>query len=559
MKQLFCAVFIATSLFIAGQSGLSIAQVSSSPAQQYTCPMHPHYIADDPDGTCPICGMDLVPAASSAGTTKGDGSIAVAPQMLQTMGVRTAKVAPVKLGRQLRLFGTVQPDQRLESVAASRLEGWIKDLRITAVGDRVTKGDALYHIYSPDALSAQKDYLSALKIGNAARISAARQRLLSFGIQKAVLEQIKTGRKVIEDIPVYAETSGIVSALGVREGDYMKPGSPILRLQSYDQVWVIADVPERDLPVIDVGQVGELLFASAPGSAQTAVVDYLYPTIDPATRTGKMRLIVDNNAGRLRPGAYADIIVDIDDAMRLAVPTQAILRDSQGSHVIVALGGGRFAGRMVQIGVEARGYSEVLTGLLEGERVVANGQFLLDSEANLQAGLANLGSQTIAPDTLLNQLPIDAATLAQIDHITDMALYFHEALTDGYDIAPSYIDPAIEMGTVLQSRFAGSKLGPILADAQAALVGAKVADDVSAPMAGLMAALEPWLLEGAPAHYQQAGLTLYRDAATKRLWLQRSKRPSNPYGAGAAQIVAWPNPIQSMSAPATTDPHAGHR
>lgn len=559
MKQMLCACLVALALLGVGHISPAMAQVKTDQAQQYTCPMHPHYISTDPDGSCPICGMDLVAAAGSSGSAKGDGSIAVAPEMIQTMGVRTALVRQEEFGRTLRLFGTVQPDQRLETTAISRLEGWVKDLRVRAAGDSVAAGDLLYRVYSPDVLSAQKDYLNALKVGNAARMNVARQRLLSLGLQATVFEQIKTTKQPMEEIPVYAETAGLISALSVREGAYLKPGTPILRLQSYDQVWVIADVPEQDLHLIQVGQDASLRFSSIASTAQMVRVDYLYPTIDATTRTGQMRVVLDNPAGNLRPGAYADINVDVDRALRLAVPTQALLRDSRGSHVILALGGGRFASRMVQTGLEANGYSEILSGLNSGASVVTSGQFMLDSEANLQEGFAKLGTQPLAPDTPLNQLPVDAVALAQIDHFTDMALYFHEALIDGYAIDPAYLDPAIAIGTALQRTFARSKLGPIIDAAQAALLQAKSADSPEQPLADLMTALEPWLLQGAPSHYQQAGLTLYRDVSTQHLWLERSTQPANPYGGGAAEAVDWPIQIQSMETRPAIDPHAGHR
>ena len=538
---------------------------------RFTCPMHPHYIATDPDGTCPICGMDLVPIQGQAAAAEGDGEIAVAPEMIQTMGVRTAPAEHVPFRRTVRAFGNVDTDERLETVVASRLEGWIEDLTVRAEGDSVRVGELLYRVYSPELIAAQKDYLASLQIGNDNRIAAVRQRLRSVGMQPAAIERLTETAEVIERVPVYAESTGTVSRLDVREGDYVKPGTPILRLQSYTDVWVIAAIPEADLSLIVAGLRVALSFPSAPQAPAEGHVDYIYPTIDPHTRTAEVRIVVDNTAGLLRPGAYADVRFELgSDEALLSVPSEAILRDSRGAHVIVSLGGGRFAGRAVDTGQAADGRTAILRGLAEGEPVVTSGQFLLDSEVSLRGGLARLEAPpavVAGPETPLSELPIDARTLAEIDHLVDMALYFHEALIDDYRIDPYFVDPALMLGDTLRVRFANTRLVPILENAQAALRAAKesaAGEPLAGDLASLVAALETWLLEGAPAHYDDAGLTLYLEDETGRLWLQLGDAPANPYGTNSATVVEWPDPMAGMEEVAAwsnrplVDPHAGH-
>ena len=538
---------------------------------RFTCPMHPHYIATDPDGTCPICGMDLVPVQAPAAAAEGDGIIAVAPEMIQTMGVRTAPAEHVPFRRTVRAFGNVDTDERLETVVASRLEGWIEDLTVRAEGDSVRVGELLYRVYSPELIAAQKDYLASLQIGNDNRIAAVRQRLRSVGMQPAAIERLTETAEVIERVPVYAESTGTVSRLDIREGDYVKPGTPILRLQSYTDVWVIAAIPEADLSLIEDGLRVALSFPSAPQAPAEGHVDYIYPTIDPHTRTAEVRIVVDNTAGLLRPGAYADVRFELgSDEALLSVPSEAILRDSRGAHVIVSLGGGRFAGRAVDTGQSADGRTAILRGLAEGEPVVTSGQFLLDSEVSLRGGLARLEAPpavVAGPETPLSELPIDARTLAEIDHLVDMALYFHEALIDDYRIDPYFVDPALMLGDTLRARFANTRLVPILENAQAALRAAKesaAGEPLAGDLASLVAALETWLLEGAPAHYDDAGLTLYLEDETGRLWLQLGDAPANPYGTNSATVVEWPDPMAGMEEVAAwsnrplVDPHAGH-
>ncbi len=367
-----------------------LALSSAVQTTQYTCPMHPHYQSDHDDGVCPICGMNLVPVGASADQEMEAAAVEVAAGMLQTMGVRTAPALVADFSRTLRAFGTVKSDERLENVNVSRLEGWIEDLRVRAEGDSVEPGSLLYRVYSPDLISAQKDFLHAQKAGNQSRLAAVTQRLRSLGMQDTAVAALTRSAAPLERIPVYAEAGGTVVALQIRQGDYIKPGTPIIRLQSYERVWVIANVPEQDLALIETGMAVNLQFPSAPAAPGTGRIDYVYPTIESTTRTGQVRIELNNPGGALRPGAYADISLKLDAQPRLSVPTEAVLRDSLGAHVIVALGNGRFAGRKVSTGVSANGLTEILSGLKPGTRVVSSGQFMLDSEVNLREGLSKL-------------------------------------------------------------------------------------------------------------------------------------------------------------------------
>ena len=570
----------------AARRGPDLIAVAAADVQSYTCPMHPHYISTDADGTCPICGMDLIPAKAASAASKGKGAIlyyrnpmgladtspvpkkdsmgmdyipvyaepntgsgiTVPSEMLQTMGVRTAPARFASFGRTVRAYGNVQSNERTESASTSRLEGWIESLTVRAEGDTVRPGALLYRIYSPDLIAAQKDYLASVKIGNDTRIASVRQRLRSLGMQPATITQLARTGTLIERVPVYAETGGIVKSLDVREGDYVKPGTPVLRLQSYSDVWIIASVAEKDLPFIDTGMAVSLSIPSASDAAGTGKVDYIYPTIDPKTRTAQVRILVDNASGALRPGAYADVSFDLGGERRLSIPSEAVLRDSSGAHVVIALGEGKFDARAVQTGVSARGLTEILDGIKPDEVVVASGQFLLDSEVNLREGLAKLNGSAVNgnPDTPLDELVTDPGTLAEIDHLTDMALYFHEALTDGYQIDPGFVAPAIQAGETLGVRFTSTRLAPVLEGAVTSLESTtNSANEVTTrnALAALMTALDPWLMEGAPAHYRDAGLAFYRETETGRAWLQQGSEPTNPYGTAQAEKIAWPDPM----------------
>lgn len=533
----------------AGQTAQTEKATSDAETRTYTCPMHPHYIATDPDGGCPICGMDLVPVRGGASP---DASVTVSPDMIQTMGIRTVSVSVSDFSQNLRAYGTVEPNTRLESMSASRLEGWINGLSVRAEGDIVRRGQRLYSIYTPELIAAQKDYLASLQIGNERRVASVRQRLMSKGMQSALVDRLTETRELIERVPVYAESAGVVTELMVRDGDYLKPGDPVVKLQAYDSVWVIASVPESDLPSMALGKTAALKFESAPDAAKSGTVDYIYPTIDGKTRTARVRITVDNRSGTLRPGAYADITFEADTSemptLQLSVPSQAILRDSRGAHVILAVGDGRFEPRAIQIGTSTRGRTEILSGLKQGDLIVASGQFMLDSESNLRDGFSKMGGPAPIFDatTPLSELPIDAAALAEIDHMVDAALYFHEALIDGYRIDPYFLDPALTVIDRLKTRFAGSTLSPVLLASETAIDGAKETrtdEALAQQLSALMTALDPWLTRGAPSHYKNKALIFYADSETGRLWLQAGGLPANPYSNAYADAISWPNPM----------------
>lgn len=571
MKTLFL-LLITTFVFLHQPS---LAQDQSL----YTCPMHPHYISTDPDGICPICGMGLVPSKSdlkSASINPVLGIvISVPPEMIQTMGVKTAQVKQVAFGRKVRAFGNVQANTRREVVSASRLEGWIEDLAVTAEGDTVRPGQLLYRVYSPDLVAAQKDYLAALKIGNNNRINASQQRLRSLGMQRAAITSLKSQQKLIEKIPVFAEDGGVVQALEVRDGAYVKPGDAVLKLQSYADVWVIASIVEQDIIFVSSGIPVMLEFPSAPQAPKHGVVDYVYPTIDPVTRTLKVRIVVDNEQGYLRPGAFADIAFNVDAGEKLSVPSEAVLHDSAGAHVITSLGEGRFASRAIKTGISAAGRTEITSGLQAGENVIVSGQFMLDSETNLREGFAKLTPPIANPDTPLSALPLDSNALALIDHFIDAALYFHEALVDKYEIDSQYLNPAISAGETLKARFANTQLIPIVEAMQLVLASAqdtKKPEALAMLLSKLVVAAKPWLLEGAPKHYQEKEISLYQDIETGRFFLQENAEegltPSNPYGNGEIRSIPWPTAmdehnrqpaaVPTDSSARTSAPHAAH-
>lgn len=334
-------------------------------------------------------GMDYLPVYENE--SAGGGSAVVVPaETIQTLGVKIDSAREVDFGRAIRTFGAVADNVRLLTEITSRVDGWIDELAITAVGDEARKGELLFRLRSPDLIAAKRDYVTALKSGSSSWAASSATRLKSLGVQDQAIAEIKAGRMVDELTPFYAERDGIVSTLNVRKGAFVKSGDQIATLADYGEVWVIASIAEQDLPLIAPGAPAAVTFPNAPAASRSAIVDYVYPTVDPKTRTGKARIVLDNPGLALRPGAYADVSFEIGSRSRLAVPSEAILRDQRGAHVIMAMGEGRFMPMPVKTGLVAGGFTEILEGLDAGDPIVVSGQFLIDSESNLKESLGKL-------------------------------------------------------------------------------------------------------------------------------------------------------------------------
>lgn len=525
------------------------ADNDTAAATKWTCPMHPHYIADEM-GTCPICGMDLVKLqtggdAMNAASAESRTVITVAPETVQNIGVRLAKAEQTSFGRSVRSYGIVRQNERLQTEITSRVEGWIEELKITAMGDEVEKDSLLFTLYSPQLVISQNDYL---RPGSRDLEGRGIAQLKSLGVQDKALEQMRKDGKPTDHIPFYADRSGVVSELNLRAGTYVKRGMLLAKIQSYASVWLIVSVAEKDLAFLSKTTRALVHFPHLPDRQIQAQVDYIYPTIDAKTRTGQVRLVIDNPDGLIRPGSYADVVFETGVEQRVAVPSEAILKNGNGHHVVVSLGQGRFEPRAIQTGLASGQWTEVKNGVKSGEEIVVTGQFLLDSESALRETFRKLERLQLP----LSLLKPDDGQFAMIDHLVDAALYLHEALIDGYDVDPKFLDAAISIRDLLWPRFKDTQLAFILDDSVAALRQAQTAQTLSeteAALAKLADVLRPWLLEGASDHYQTKKIALFKEKNGDRLWIQKAGRPLNPYGAGASEQIPWP----TSQRPSTAD------
>ena len=360
-------------------------------------PMDPNYIRDKP-GKAP-CGMDLVPVYEETGGEAG--VIAVSPATVQSMGVRTAKVEVQPLTHDTWTVGLVNFDERHLAIINTKVSGWVERLYINATGDPVRRGQTLLSIYSPDLVSAQEEYLLALRnlktlekspvkemAAGARRLAeASRRRLLYFDISPAQLETLKNTGNVKKHLLLSSPVNGIVTKRMVTQGMYVQMGMSLLEVADLSTIWVDADIYQYELPWIKVGQKVEMSLDYLPGETFTGKIDYIYPYLKQATRTVRVRLRFPNPRLKLKPEMFAQVKIKSPVTKEVvAVPAEAVLDTGLKQHVFIALGQGRFEPREVKLGVYGNGnqYREVLSGLKGGEDIVTSAQFLLDSESRFR-------------------------------------------------------------------------------------------------------------------------------------------------------------------------------
>jgi Cu(I)/Ag(I) efflux system membrane fusion protein len=374
---------------------------------KYRCPMHPQIVRDEP-GQCPICGMTLVkfeeePQAASAtsGVAGGGREVRISPAVVNNLGVRTEPVVRGSLSRTGRVVAYVEFDERRVRQVRPRAEGWVEGLAVRAMGETVREGQLLFTLYSPMLESAQQEYLDALKIGNADLIDASRDRLRALGLDAGTVARLARSGRAAGRVPFHAPISGVVTELEAREGAMLSPDMVAMTITELGSLWVIAEVPEAQAGWLKAGTHAMVRFPSLPGETVHGSVEYVYPELNMETRTLRARITLEDPPPGVRPNMLANVeLVGEQGADVLSIPRSALIRSGTRDRVVVSLGDGRFASRKVVAGPESGDRIVIVEGLQEGELVVTSAQFLLDSEANLDAGIERLESEageTAAP------------------------------------------------------------------------------------------------------------------------------------------------------------------
>ena len=361
----------------------------------WVAPMDPNYRRDEP-GKSPM-GMDLVPVyADEAG--EGD-EVKINPSVENNLGVRTepAKVHP--LWRRIEATGYVGFDETHISHINTRVPGWIVRLQVDAEGERVSKGDQLFELYSPELVNAQKEYLQALRRGGDSLLAGADEKLRALGMIPSEILALRKRGTASENIKIVAPQDGIVSSLSVREGMFIQPNTTIMSLADLSTVWLQAEVFESQADWVADGQAAEAILDYMPGTKFSGQVDYVYPVLDPKTRTLRVRLRFENPKERLKPNMYARVsIYGRLKPNALTIPREALIPAPGRDRVVVALGDGKFHVHEVMTGLESGEYVEVLAGISEGDEIVTSSQFLIDSESSIAGSVKRLESVDEIPE-----------------------------------------------------------------------------------------------------------------------------------------------------------------
>ncbi|MBD3377212.1 efflux RND transporter periplasmic adaptor subunit [candidate division KSB1 bacterium] len=441
--------------------------------QLYSCGMHPEVISDEP-GDCPICGMRLTPIKGSdseietskekgeilywrapmdpteiyekPGKSKmgmdlvpvyegeeagGAGSITIDAAIQQNMNLQTAPVEVRDLERTIRAYGKVTYAQDNQYTINTKFSGWVEKLFINTAGQSVHKGEPLLEIYSPELVSAQEEYLLArnsveklnnssiesVKKGATRLLESARSRLAYWDIPESEIQNLQETGEVRRTLTMHSPYSGIVTHKAIVEGDKVMPGKDLFHLANINTVWVEATVYESELPLVEKGQTASLEMDFIHGMDLEGKVEFIYPYLDPKSKAGKVRLVFDNREQKLKPDMFATVKIFSPIAEQaLAIPADAVIHSGVRKIVFVAQGDGRFEPREIKTGAEGDdGYVQVLSGLFVKERVVTNGQFLLDSESRTREAIAKMRAARLEPQPA-DSVDRQVETIMQDEH-----------------------------------------------------------------------------------------------------------------------------------------------
>lgn len=355
----------------------------------WVAPMDPNFISDKP-GKSPM-GMDLVPVYED----KSGGSesvIIIDPTVVQNTGIMTTPVEIRSIFKEIRTIGLVDYDETRYTHIHTKVKGWIERLYVNFTGQRVKKNQALLDIYSPELVSTQEEYLSALSsltasnIGSEALLRSTRDRLSNWDITSEQIDKLERTGKVSKVMTLYSPFNGIVVEKKALAGMSVVEGMNLYAIADLSKVWVYADIYEFELPWLEEQQEAKMTLTYIPGKIFKGKVAYIYPYLDSKTRTIKVRLEFDNENGELKPGMYANIVIKAEERKNsIVIPKESVIHSGERDIVFIAYGKGKFEPREVTLGVSGEGgYYEVLDGLTGNEMVVTSGQFMLDSESSLR-------------------------------------------------------------------------------------------------------------------------------------------------------------------------------
>jgi Cu(I)/Ag(I) efflux system membrane fusion protein len=372
----------------------------AAPALPPSVPVTPDHASHTASTSAPTGRDD--PAKAQA--TLSENQMVVSPERLQSIGVKFALAERRALERTIRTVGRVEIDERQLARVNIKIEGWIDQLHVNYTGERVKKDQLLFTVYSPDLVATQREYLLALKSGRRlggsefpevaegakSLLEVSRQRLQLWDVPEHQIQDLERTGKVLKALHIHSPITGTVINKVALAGLHVNPGDELYTIADLSRIWILADIYEYELPLIKIGQQATVTLSYDPGTVLTGRVGFIYPTIDPQTRTGKVRFEVENRSEQLKPGMYANVELQVPLGTRLVVPRDAILESGERQVIFLHHGGGTLEWRTARLGLQAGDWVEVVEGVKEGEHVITSANFLIDSESRLKAAVGGM-------------------------------------------------------------------------------------------------------------------------------------------------------------------------
>jgi len=393
------------------QPGNATDQKAVQGKQLYTCSMHPFIIKDKP-GTCPICAMELIkkidntPAGGAPMTPEQKqqadmlGHVSMSANQRIMANVATVEAKKGVLNKEINAVGIVQYDQSRQTKVTAWIAGRIDKLNVNTVGAFVSKDRPVAEIYSPDLLATQQEYLLAVKSREQLKnspipsisqngdglVSSAKQRLMLFGVKESQIAELEKAGKPNIRLPIYTPQSGVVIEKMVQQGQYVNTGDLLFNIADLSSVWVEVEVYENEFPNIHIGQQVDIRSQSFPGKPFSGRIAFIYPFLDPKTRTVKARVQMANPGMKLKPDMFVNAIIKIPLGSAIVVPVTAVLDTGKRQAVWVETSPGMFEPRDVQVGQRTDDKLQILSGIKAGDKVAVSGSYLIDSESQLKGG-----------------------------------------------------------------------------------------------------------------------------------------------------------------------------
>jgi Cu(I)/Ag(I) efflux system membrane fusion protein len=360
----------------------------------------PHLYKSNKPGIAPDCGMKLVPqygdetaAGKSKSSVSGYSPLSLPSASQQLIGVKLAKAELRPLTISKRTVGRVTADERKLAQIHSKVDGYVEQLFVSFTGQSVRRGEALLTLYSPDLLSTQQELLLAQRNSTPfgrTLAASARRRLLLWDVSAAEIDRVVRTGTPLRAMTLRSPVNGVVMTRNVAAGARVMPADTLYELADLSSIWVIADLYESDLSRVVTDSTVQITIESVPGRIWGGRVDFISPTINPATRTATVRIQLDNRDGALKPDMYANVLLDQVSGPVVAVPDSAVMQTGTRSIAFVSRGNGEFDPRQVETGIRAGGWIEIRRGIAAGDTVVADANFLVDSESRLKSAISGV-------------------------------------------------------------------------------------------------------------------------------------------------------------------------